>query len=44
MLDEQANKKLETIQLSNNTVHRRIQDLLADIQLTSYHTNTPDTS
>jgi hypothetical protein len=32
MLDEQAKKKLETIQWSNNTVHRRIQNLSDSIE------------
>ena len=32
VLGEQAKKKLETIQLSNNTVKRRIQDLPVDVE------------
>jgi hypothetical protein len=32
MLDEQAKKKLQTIQLSNNIVRRCIQDLSANVE------------
>jgi hypothetical protein len=32
MFNKQARKKLETIQLLNNTVHRFIQDLPTDIE------------
>ena len=33
MLGEQSKNKLETIQLSSNTVKSRTQDLLADIEI-----------
>jgi hypothetical protein len=32
LLNEQEKKKLETVQLSNSTVHNRIQDLSAGIK------------
>jgi hypothetical protein len=32
VLGERSEKKLDTVQLSNNSVERRIQDLVADKQ------------